>query len=144
MVQVGAAQLRADASEELGETEWLRHVVDRTGVEADDDVDLFLPRGEHQDREGVVGRAHLPADFEAIDVGQPEVEEHEVRVEGKCHRVRARRGPRRDVAVRGERAGEVGRDALVVLDDEDPLSHQRDARPRGGRALLRSGHRERG
>ena len=42
MVDAGPSEVGANAGEQLGKAEWLRHVVDGAGVEPDDDVDLLL------------------------------------------------------------------------------------------------------
>ena len=60
------------------------------------------------------------AQVDAVDVREPEIEDHER--DGRVDRL-SRRGPvddPRDVPVVGERPGEVGADHLVVLDDHDP------------------------
>jgi hypothetical protein len=77
-----AAQHRLHAADELGDAERLGDVVVRAGLEADDLVELGVLRGEHQDV-GVAELAHPPADLDAVDVGQAEVEDDQVEgVEG--------------------------------------------------------------
>ena len=94
---VGGATGRApqdgpDPGEQLAEAERLDHVIVRTELEPDDAVDLLALRGDDDDRD-VRARAQLPAHLGAVDVGEAEVEQHEIgRVRGQ--RVRARRHPR--------------------------------------------------
>ena len=72
------SQLGADASEQLGELERLGDVVDRAGVEADDDVELLVACREHHDRGRRVGAVDRPADVEPVEIGQAQVEQHQV------------------------------------------------------------------
>ena len=79
---VGAAEHGFHAADELGDAEGLGDVVVGAGLEADDLVQLGVLRGEHQDV-GVAELAHPPADLDAVDVGQAEVEDDQVeRVQG--------------------------------------------------------------
>ena len=71
-------QAHAQAREELGEAERLGDVVVGAGVETHHDVGLFAARGEHDDREPLVACPEGPADREAVEVGQRQVEEHDV------------------------------------------------------------------
>ncbi len=71
-------QRGAQAGEELAHTERLGHVVVGAGVECGDLVALGFARGEDHDRH--VGPAPQARDHvEAGDVGQPEVEDDEIR-----------------------------------------------------------------
>ena len=121
---VDPSQLGADASEQLGELERLHHVVDRSGIEADDDVELFVARREHHDRGRRVGAVDRPADVEPVEIGKAEVEQHQV---GRILRGGFDRGPtgadpRGRVPRSGERPQERRADALVVLDEQDPFA----------------------
>ncbi len=71
-----AAQDRLDARGELARRERLRDVVVGAELEAGDAVGLLVARGQHQDRHLRV-RAHLPADLEAVDPRQADVEHDE-------------------------------------------------------------------
>src|SRR5664279_5828740 len=71
-----AAQDCLDASGELARRERLRDVIVGAELETGDTIGLFIPRGEHQDRHLRL-RAHLPADLEAVDARQPDVEHDE-------------------------------------------------------------------
>ena len=76
----GAAQVRANAGEQLGEPERLDQVVVGAGVQAGDDVELLVAGGEDEDRE-VGPRGSQPAAYvDAVDVGQSEVEHDQVDV----------------------------------------------------------------
>ena len=110
--------MRAHAREQLGEAERLDQVVVGAGVEAGDDVELLVARGEDQDREVGPRGAQPPADVDAVDVGQPEVEDDEADalVGGGERRAPARDAAHR-VALAVEHAREARGDRLVVLDD---------------------------
>ena len=73
----GAAQGGPDAGDELGDLERLLDVVVGAGLEADDDIDRVGARGQHHDRDRR-GPADRPADLEAVEARQHDVEEHEV------------------------------------------------------------------
>ncbi len=88
----GAAQVGADAGEQLGEPERLDQVVVGAGVEAGDDVELLVAGGEDEDGQVGVRGAQPPADVDAVDVGQAEVEDDEL--DAVVGRGRARGAPR--------------------------------------------------
>ena len=67
------------ARQQFAEAERLGEVVVRSCLEALDDVELFAPRGQHDDRQAVIDRAQSSADLDAVDVGQAEVEHDEFR-----------------------------------------------------------------
>ena len=71
------AEHGADAREELLDVERLGHVVVGAGVERGDLVGLAVARGQHHDR-NVAERAHPAQHLDAVDVGEPEVEQHDV------------------------------------------------------------------
>ena len=83
------AQPDAHPGEQLGEPERLGDVVVGAGVETHDDVGLLAAGGQHDDREPFVAGAQGPAHGEAVEVGQGQVEQHEV--DAAARRVRARR-----------------------------------------------------
>ena len=72
------AEAHPHPGEQLGEAEGLGDVVVGAGVEADHDVGLFAAGGEHDDRQALVACPQGPADGQPVEVGQGEVEEHEV------------------------------------------------------------------
>ena len=61
--------------------ERLREVVVGADLEADDLVDVLVARGQHQDRD-VGGLADPPADLDAVDVREVEVEDDQRRLLG--------------------------------------------------------------
>ena len=69
---------RANAGDELLESEGLRHVVVRAGVEAGDPVLDLVAGREHQDRNAVTAPAETPADLEAVDHRHQDVEDDRV------------------------------------------------------------------
>ena len=79
-------QHRPHAGQQLGEPERLGDVVVGAGVEPEHGVDLVGPPGEHEDRHRAAGGAQAPAHVEAVDVGQPEVEQRR----GRRRRARPR------------------------------------------------------
>ena len=114
-----AAQQRAQPREQLLTLERLDEVVVGTGVQA---LDAGLQRvagGEHEDRH-VVGRAQPAGHLDAVELGQPEVEDDEVGVERRrlAQRRLAVGGDAHLVALQAQRALEDLGDLLVVLDDE--------------------------
>ena len=75
-----APQDRAHAGDQLAQAERLGHVVAGAELEPEDDVDLGVAGGDHDDRHGLEA-AHLLADLDARLVGQHHVEQHEVGVD---------------------------------------------------------------
>src|SRR6185437_11971484 len=75
-----AAQQRAHAREQLLALERLDQVVVGAGVEALDARLERIPRGQDQDRHVVLGAQRL-GHLDAVEPGQPEVEDHQVRCE---------------------------------------------------------------
>ena len=114
-----AAQQRAQAGEQLLALEGLDQVVVGAGVEALDARLERVARGEHEDRD-VVGRAQPARHLHAVELGQPEVEDDEVGVEGGrlVERRLAVAGDAHLVALQAQRALQDLGDLLVVLDDE--------------------------
>ena len=81
VASTGAAGDRTDPGDELAEAEGLHQVVVGAELETEDPVDLVPSGGEHDDRHRRV-TADLAADLVAVDVGESEVEEHELDVVG--------------------------------------------------------------
>ena len=73
---LGAAEDRLDPRDELARRERLRHVVVGADLEPGDAVGLLVARGQHHDRHRRA-RADAPADVEAVDPGQADVEHDE-------------------------------------------------------------------
>src|SRR5690606_28665105 len=114
----GPAQQCADAGEQLSEPEGFGHVVVGAGVQADDEVHLVRPCGEHEDRCGHPLAADPARDVEAVHVGQPEVEHDEVRVAGVVDRPLSGAEGTHVVALTRQRAGERLGDRRALLDEE--------------------------
>ena len=114
-------QLGAHARQQLGEAERLGDVVVGARVEAADGVHLAVLRGEEHDRDGRAALAHALADLEAVDAGQPDVEDQQVVLAVHAGRdgVRSRRHGLDLVPLALERADERHADALVVLSEQD-------------------------
>ena len=74
----GDPQPRPDPGDQLGEPKRFGDVVVRSRIESDDHVDLLRTGGEHDDRQCGTFGAHLAADVESVEVGQRQVEQHEV------------------------------------------------------------------
>ena len=76
-----AAEQGPDARHQLARAERLGDVVVGPQLEADDAVRLLGAGREHDDgqRAGLGGAAQRAADLEAVDAGQHEIEDHQVR-----------------------------------------------------------------
>src|SRR6476619_3539128 len=139
-----AAQERAQPREQLLALEGLDEVVVGAGVEALDPRLDRVARREHEDRD-VVGGAQAPGDLDAVELGQPEVEDDEVRMVGGglVERRLAVPGDADVVAVQAQGALEDLRDLVVVLDDEHAgiaadTVHRSGQRTRRDQAGIRS------
>src|SRR3954452_7245078 len=116
-----AAQEGGDPERELLEREGLGDIVVTAAYEARDAVVLGVARGEEDHRDEIARGAQPAAHFEAVDVGEHDVEHDEVGggvgrgVEG---RVPGRRGGDLVPEVAEGRRQEV-RDGGLVVDDED-------------------------
>ena len=99
-----APQRRADAREQLLGVERLGHVVVGAGVERGDLVLLSVARGEH-DHGHVAERPHPPQHFDPVEVGEAEVEQHDVGspIGDEHERFLAGRGTRRTSSDRARR-----------------------------------------
>ena len=113
-------QAHAYPGEQLGEPERLGDVVVGAGVEPDHDVGLLAAGREHDDREPLVPGPERPAHGEAVEVGEGQVEQHEVDA--------AARGLERGVALHDvlhlealpfEGPQQRLRDREVVFDEQD-------------------------
>ena len=112
-------QVGAHAREQLGEPERLDQVVVGAGVQADDDVELLVAGGEDEDGHVGVGGAQAAAHLDAVDVGEPEVEDDEPDVGPDLRQRRAAAGQAHHaMSLRLEHAREARRNCLVVLDEE--------------------------
>ena len=120
-VQAAAPQEGAQPRLELAHVERLHEVVVGAGVEAVDAVGHGVARGQHQHRHAVARAAQAPAHLEAVDVRQPDVEHHRVRLAARDLGQRAlavldRHGV---VPAQHERAAQGVAKGAVVVDDQD-------------------------
>src|SRR6478672_462620 len=115
-----APQVRSDSREELGEPERLGDVVVAAGVEAEHDVDLAVSRGEDHDRHVRVGPTDPAAHLDAVEIGQSEVEQHELGpvADRELERVGTGRRPEDLESLGAQRTGERPPDRGIVLDHE--------------------------
>ena len=74
----GTPQDRADPRLQLGQAERLAQVVVGAAVETDDAVELARPCGDDDDAADVAALAELAAHLDAVDVGERQVEDHDV------------------------------------------------------------------
>ena len=111
-----AACDRSDARDELAQPERLDEVVVRAELEPDDSVDLFASRRDDDDRDRRA-RPQLAADLEAVHVGQPEVEQDDVRLVGGERLLPGRRAHDLE-AFAPQALRERDRNRVVVLDEQ--------------------------
>jgi hypothetical protein len=115
------AQDRPDSCLEVLGGERLDNVIVGAGVQDPDDLRLVVAGGRHDDRHPAHRADHLDQRA-AVEVGQPEVENHQVG-RGVDHRLQTGhccRCGRDSVAALGERARQCGADRRVVLDQQKP------------------------
>ena len=125
------AQVGAHAGQQLREPERLDEVVVGAGVEAGDDVELLVARREDQDRQLGSRAAQSPADLDAVDVRQAEIEDHEVHGGvggGGCAGAAGKPPDRQALALQDAR--EPGGDRVVVLHEQDHLASPYPGRQR--------------
>ena len=115
------AQQDVHARRQLPHREGLGHVVVGTDAEPDQHVGLVVARGEHHHRHGA-GGLHAPADLQAVEAGQHDVEDQQVGLPRLGRVDRGRTVTRRlHEESLGPQAGRDGvHDRRVVLDDQDP------------------------
>ena len=123
-----ARRSSARAGDELVRAERLGDVVVRPELEADDAIGFLRARGQHDDRDRA--RLHVgadrAADFEAIDVGQHQVEDEQVgwarrdRRQGFTSRGDHLRREARLAQIAGDEIGNIP----VVFHDEHAGSHR--------------------
>ena len=76
------AQLRADARQQHGEAERLRHVIVGAGFQPQDGIGIGVVAGQHDDRRLEAVLAQHAHRFAAVDVRQFDVHDHEVDLAG--------------------------------------------------------------
>jgi hypothetical protein len=126
------AEERPDAGGELAQAEGLRHVVVGAELQPDDLVDLRALRGQHDDRDARF-LAHDPADLDAAELRQHQVEHDEVRalLAESLQRLPPVGGGHDPEAVGLQRLGQRFAESCLVVDDEDRASHRSQDRRRG-------------
>ena len=123
---LGPAEDRPDPRGELAQGERLGDVVVGAELEADDLVDLGVLGREHDDRHAGLGPED-PADLDARQLGQHQVEQDEVGALGPEQRERlaAVGGGDGPVALELERFDEGLAERRLVVHDEDRACHAR-------------------
>ena len=117
------SQQSVDAREEDRELEGLGQVVVRTSLESSQHVFRAAARGEHQDRQELLGRTQLRRDGEAVFARQHHVEDHDVEdaplFQQEIERLLAVCRDDRLMAFGLEIELEAVGDVLLVFDDQD-------------------------
>ena len=72
--------MRTDPSVELGQAHRFDQVVVGTRLQPHDDVHLGRPRGQHDQHTARLDNPELPAHLDAVEVGQPQVQQHQIEV----------------------------------------------------------------
>ena len=115
-------KMRAQPRQEDAEPERLCHIVIGACIEAGHRVGLAVGRGQHDDRRADPAAAHPAAQFAAVHIGEPDIEENRVEP------LAPRRGERlhRSVALDGGKLavllqllGQRMAQCRVVIDDQD-------------------------
>src|SRR5262245_44618258 len=124
-VAVGPTEECLDPAHQLAEAVRLRQVVVGAQLEADHLVDLVVAGGQDEDRRLRAGGTEPAEHLEAVDPGQPDVENHEIRglVRREVEALFAAAGDRDLVALLLQRVLDAARDGELVFDDEDRGAH---------------------
>src|SRR5215831_15598326 len=139
-LRAAPAEQGTDPGQKLGQPERLGHVVVGARVEPDHRVHLVRPRGEDQDGDGLPFRAQTPAYFQAVQLGQSDVEHDQVEPagHGRIQRARAVRRNVDVIAFAPQRACQRVGDGEVILGKQnaghDPMVRRLSRIP----ALLQS------
>jgi hypothetical protein len=131
----GSPHDRADAGHELTQTERFDEVVVGTQLETDDAIDLLAPRGDDDDRNRR-SRSDLTANLQTVHVGQPQVEENDVRL-GRRERFLPCRRTNDGEAFATQPFSERDGNRVVVLDEEYIHVHIVAGRPVDASAISR-------
>jgi hypothetical protein len=132
---VGAAQDGADPQHQLPHAERLGQVVVRADLEADHPVDLLALGGQHEHRDlaGLLGGAQPAAHLGSGQVGQHEIEHHQVGARRlRRHLERLSPGHRQPglVALPAQVVVERGDQVPLVVHDQDQRAHRSPRRSR--------------
>ncbi len=114
------AKLRAHAREQHAEPERLGDVVVGPRIEAEDGVGVGVGGGQHDDRHLVSAAPDHLAQLAAVDVGQPDVEQHEfvaVRLDAFERLAARRRLADIELVVELQLLGERLAQRRIVVDD---------------------------
>jgi hypothetical protein len=118
-------EVRTDARVQLGQPDRLDQVVVGAGLQADHDVHLRRARGQHDQHAPRLDAPQLPAHLDAVEVGQPQVEQDEVDRPGPGASQPAPTGalPHDVVGMAAQARGQDLADGRVVLHQEDAAGH---------------------
>ncbi len=130
-----AASERPQPRQQLGEGEGLGQVVIGAAIEAGNAVAHGVAGGQHQDRRPDPGLAQSPADLEAVDAGQHQVEDDRVVLDGRrpsrvpprprrrrlppCPPARARAGSGRPSSLRPRRSGHASASGRRLASEDE-------------------------
>jgi hypothetical protein len=107
----------ANPRDELTEPERLHHVVVGADLQEPDAVELVLARGDDDDRDVAPG-ADAAADLAAVEIGETEIQQHEVSRFGGVHGLSPAANPGRREPFELEALDEGDADGVVVFDHE--------------------------
>ncbi len=119
-----AAQNRLDPGKQLARLEGLGQIIVGAELQPDDAVHGVAARGEHEDR-GVAPGADAPAHFEAVEVGQHQIEDEQVEMAAAVliDGVEAGRGDGNVILRLAEVVGDHLGKAGIVFDQQDSSGH---------------------
>jgi hypothetical protein len=123
LVTAGERSHRADRGDQLLRRVVLEHEAAGAGAERLEDVLVEIEGREDQDLRGRVGGEDPPSGLEAVELGHPDVHQHDGRVEAGRFGDRVDAvvglGDHVDVLLAGEEHPEAGPHHRLVVDDED-------------------------
>ena len=112
-----APQVGPDPGQQLGQAKRFGEVVVGAGLQADDHVDLLVPRGQHHQHAPRLSRAQAPADLDAVHIGQTEIQQCQIEDSSpsRGQRVAAGSGQHHGMPVGAQAGGQDVPDGGVVL-----------------------------